>query len=59
MRTKTLRHLAVISCLLSIALLFPPTGEAQTTARIVGTVTDRTGAVVPGVALTWFKPRPG
>jgi hypothetical protein len=59
MRTKTLRHLAVICCLLCIALLFPPTGAAQTTARIVGTVTDKTGAVVPGVSLTVVQTETG
>jgi hypothetical protein len=44
--------LAVLSSFLLILLLSPPAALGDVTARIQGTVTDPTGAVVPGVDIT-------
>ncbi|HEV2381056.1 MAG TPA: carboxypeptidase-like regulatory domain-containing protein [Terriglobia bacterium] len=41
-----------LATLTAILLLFFSTARAQDTATIVGTVTDSTGAVVPGVRIT-------
>jgi hypothetical protein len=50
--------LCTLSLLLVCALYFTATASAQssTTGQILGTITDRTGAVVPGAAVTLGAP---
>ena len=51
---QELRRLSVFAlCALSLALARPALAQQLDTALIVGTVTDATGAVIPGVTVTF------
>ena len=53
-------HLRVSFCLFAILLACAAGAAAQTsTSRITGTVTDTTGAVVPGAAVTALNEETG
>lgn len=49
----------VFAIIVSMACLGAPSGWAQDTASIVGTVTDSTGAVIPGAKVTVSNPDKG
>ncbi len=51
-RSVRLKHLLTAATVLCMALLWADANAQQTTAKIVGTVTDQQGAVVPGVKIT-------
>jgi hypothetical protein len=54
MAESTRLHVVVLSALVALAGVAarPPSLAAQTTSTIAGTVTDRSGAVLPGAAVT-------
>jgi hypothetical protein len=57
---KSLRLISLIAFAFAIVVLFQITGYAQTDqARIVGTITDANGAVVPGASVVVRNERTG
>src|SRR5467141_3140912 len=54
MSRKRVIHLSVV--MLALMIGFPTTGAAQQPAAIVGTVTDSSGAVLPGVTVEASSP---
>jgi len=53
MRTRTLGHLPTVAAVVLLALLLAPDAAAQqATAKILGTITDQQGLLVPDVKVT-------